>query len=153
MDAAGAPEDTLRGLRLLLPPPRPADRAALQRVGNLLYTSGMLPRWGEELRHRGAVDAELSTRQAAAAARLCAHNIVAVVRQELGSLDRVVQVVEITVMVHRSVGFDNLSRVADGASRAMFEIFGDRGRHRREVIGGDVAENAPVQVAAVLRVA
>jgi enamine deaminase RidA (YjgF/YER057c/UK114 family) len=154
LDAAPSPtpEQALHTLRLMLPPPRHEDRVRLNRVGDMLYTPGVLPWWGDDLRHVGAVDGDLTIRQAARAAQLCVHNIVSLVRVELGSLDRVVHVLQISVLVQRSADFENLSRVADGASTALFQIFGIRGRHRREVVGGsDLPHNAAVQVSAVLR--
>jgi enamine deaminase RidA (YjgF/YER057c/UK114 family) len=149
-----SPEQVLAGLRLVLPPVRPEDRSRLRLVGRVLYTPGILPYWGEALRHTGSVDAEVSVRIAVRAAQLCVHNIVALVREELGTLDRVQQVHQLNVLVNCSPGFENPSRIADGASEALFEIFGARGRHRRDVVDTrDLPGGAPVQVAAVMQIA
>src|ERR1700730_14040531 len=124
------PEETLSGLSLFLPPVRRADRNQRRRVGEMLYTPSTLPRWGSDIQFAGAVNEGVSARTAARAARLCAHNLVAMAREELGTLDRVSQVMQVNVLVLCSPGFENLSRVADGASEAFFQVFGPHGRHR-----------------------
>lgn len=142
----------LEGLSLYLPPARDADRVQLRRVGAMLYTPSMLPRWGEEIRHVGAVDEDIPVRQAANAAKLCVHNMVAVVRAELGSLDRVAQVMQINVLVRCTPGFENPGRVADGASEALYQIFGANGRHHRTVLPtAELPHDAVVQVSGILR--
>jgi enamine deaminase RidA (YjgF/YER057c/UK114 family) len=74
-------------------------------------------------------------------------------REELGTLDRVSQVMQVNVLVQCSPGYENLSRVADGASEAFFQVFGAHGRHRRTVLGTtELPESAPVQVSAIFRV-
>ncbi len=148
-----SPEQILTGLTLFLPPVRREDVRQMRRVGEMLYTPATLPRWGTDIQFEGAVNENVSTRVAASAARLCAHNLVALAREELGTLDRVSQVMQVNVLVRCSPGFENLSRVADGASEAFFEVFGPHGRHRRTVLGtDDLPESAPVQVSAIFRV-
>ena len=147
------PEQALRGRRLTLPPVRTEDRLGLRRVGRVVYTPGILPYWGDDLRHVGAVDTEIPTRQAVRAAELCALNALAMVRAELGTLDRVSNVLQLVVMVRCTPEFANPGRVADGASEALFEVFGPRGRHRRDVVvTRELPLGAPVQVAVIFRV-
>jgi enamine deaminase RidA (YjgF/YER057c/UK114 family) len=124
----------------------------VRRVGAMLYTPALLPRWGEEVRHVGAVDEDIPVRQAASAAKLCVHNMVAVVRAELGSLDRIAQVMQINVLVRCAPGFENPGRVADGASEALYQIFGSNGRHHRTVLPTlELPYDAVVQVSGILR--
>jgi enamine deaminase RidA (YjgF/YER057c/UK114 family) len=147
------PEEILSGLTLFLPPVRREDLGQMRQVGEMLYTPSALPRWGSEIQFAGAVNEGVSTRVAARAARLCAHNLVALAREELGTLDRVSQVMQVNVLVQCSPGYENLSRVADGASEAFFQVFGTHGRHRRTVLGtSELPESAPVQVSAIFRV-
>jgi enamine deaminase RidA (YjgF/YER057c/UK114 family) len=149
-----SPEQVLARLRLVLPPVREEDRMRLRQVGRVLYTPGILPHWGDTLRHVGSVDDDISVRVAVRAAQLCVHNLVALLREELGSLDRVQQVHQVNVLVSCSEGFENPARVADGASEAMFEIFGPRGRHRRDVLATrELPGGAPVQISAILQIA
>lgn len=151
-DTAASPEDLLGGLLLTLPPAWPPDVREVRQVGTILYTPAVIPRWGAQVRYQGAVDADLPVATAARAARLCVHNLVAVVRKELGSLDRVAQVMQISVLVRCSDNFENLSRVADGASEALVQLFGPAGRHRRNVAATQhLPEDASVQVSGVIR--
>ncbi|MDQ6919974.1 MAG: RidA family protein [Candidatus Dormibacteraeota bacterium] len=148
------PEQVLSGLTLTLPPAYPEDLSNVRRVGHILYTPGVLPRWGEEIRHVGRVGEEVPVRTAARAAQLCVHNIIALVRVELGSLDRIQQVMTINVLVRSAEGFENPGRVADGASQALYQIFGVHGRHHRTVLPTtELPHDASVQVSAIFRAA
>jgi enamine deaminase RidA (YjgF/YER057c/UK114 family) len=125
----------------------------MRRVGEMLYTPAVIPRWGDELRYLGTVDDEVPVRTAARGARLCVHNILALLEEELGSLDRVRHVQQLNVLVRCSEGFLSPGRVADGASDALYQAFGERGRHRRSVVETDqLPEGAPVQVSAIFRI-
>jgi enamine deaminase RidA (YjgF/YER057c/UK114 family) len=153
LNRAETPEHALKMLPVLLPPVRIQDMAAVTRVGQMLYTPAVLPRWGDEIRHTGRVDADISVRNAARAAQLCAHNMIAVLRSEMGSLDEIRQVMQISVLVRCSDGFENLSRVADGASELLMEVFGNRGRHHRTVLPtGELPYGAVVQVSGIFRI-
>ena len=152
LESSHTPEQVLSGLTVFLPPVRREDFKEVRRVGEMLYTPSMLPRWGDEMKYAGAIDAGLSARAGVQAARLCAHNLIALTREELGSLDRVSQVMQLNVLVRCSPGFENVSRIADGASEAFFQVFGPAGRHRRTVIAtGELPQSAPVQVSAIIR--
>src|SRR5260370_17425958 len=89
LETTQTPEQVLSGLTLFLPPVRREDLKELRQVGDMLYTPSMLPRWGGEMKYAGAIDAGLSIRSGVQAARLCAHNLIALPPEELGSLDRV----------------------------------------------------------------
>ncbi|MEA2682918.1 MAG: hypothetical protein QOK05_1246 [Chloroflexota bacterium] len=145
--------DTPEDVTLFLPPVRQEDRILVRRVGEMLYTPAVIPRWGDELRYTGNVDEEIPVRTAARGARLCVHNLLALLEDQLGSLDRVLHVQQLNVLVRCSEGFLSPGRVADGASDALYQAFGERGRHRRSVVETDeLPEGAPVQVSAIFRV-
>ena len=147
--SSGTPGD----VALFLPPVRHEDRVLIRRVGEMLYTPAVIPRWGDELRYVGMVDSEIPVHTASRGARLCVHNILAMLEDELGSLDRVRQVQQLHVLVRCSQGFLSPGRVADGASDALYQALGERGRHRRSVVETDqLPEGAPVQVSAIFRV-
>ena len=152
LDSSHTPEQVLSELTLFLPPVQRDDLREMRRVGEMLYTPPMLPRWGTEMRFSGSIDAGISARAGARAARLCSQNLIALIRQELGSLDRVSQVMQLNILVRCSPGFENVSRVADGASEAFFQVFGPSGRHWRTVLPtAELPESAPVQVSAIIR--
>ena len=143
---------TLTTLPVYLPPVRARDVVELSRVGQLIYTPGVLPRWGDEVRYTGRVDADISVRHAILAAELCVHNMIALLRAELGTLDAIQQVMQINVLVSCSEGFENISRVADGASAALYQVFGPHGRHHRVVMPtAELPRRAVVQVSGIFR--
>jgi enamine deaminase RidA (YjgF/YER057c/UK114 family) len=149
------PEQRLRELGLTLPrPPVPlASYVPVTVVGELLYTSGVLPMWEGEVRWRGVVGDGLSVADGVAAARLCALNILAVVRASVGTLDAVAQVVQVSGFVRSADGFVQQPRVLNGASDLLVEVLGERGRHTRMALGAsELPLGAAVEISAVMRV-
>jgi enamine deaminase RidA (YjgF/YER057c/UK114 family) len=125
-------EARLAELRLALPAPRPAVGTYVGhvRVGDLLYLSGQA---SEGI--QGRVGAELSVEQGAAAARLCALELLGQVRDAVGSLDRVARIVKLLGFVACPDDFRGTPAVLNGASDLLVELFGERGRHARSAIG------------------
>jgi enamine deaminase RidA (YjgF/YER057c/UK114 family) len=131
--------ERLDKLGLDLPPPfvyPSANRTGCVVTGNLLYTSGHPPPGNFGVTIRGKVGADVPEDEAYAAARATALNILASVEAELGSLDRITQVVKVYGMVNSAPGFDRQFAVIDGASDLLFEIFGPKaGQHARSAVG------------------
>jgi enamine deaminase RidA (YjgF/YER057c/UK114 family) len=122
---AGA-EQRLKELGIELPaPPEPfGSYAEAVQTGNLLFLSGMLPTEGHQASVVGRLGVELDTEGARKAARLAALNVLAVARQQLGSLDRVTRVVRLGVSVATSGDVRDQPKVADAASDLLQEVFG-----------------------------
>lgn len=149
-----SPETRLQDLGIVLPPPPSAlgAYAPATVVGDLLYTSGVLPTWDGELRGVGRAGDSLSVEEAAAAARLCALNILALVRTHIGSLDAVRAVVQLVGFVRSAPGFTDQPQVLNGASELLVAVFGDRGRHTRMALGtAELPLGAVVELSAVIR--
>ena len=131
--------ERLDKLGLDLPPPfiyPSANRTGCVVTGNLLYTSGHPPPEDFGVTVRGKVGADVPEDEAYAAARATALNILASVEAQLGSLDRITQVVKVYGMVNSASGFDRQFAVIDGASDLLFEIFGpEAGQHARSAVG------------------
>jgi enamine deaminase RidA (YjgF/YER057c/UK114 family) len=151
-----SPEARLRELGLLLPaPPEPlGDYPSVRLVGDLLYTTAVLPFWNGELRYVGALGSEVSLADGAAAARLCGLNLLALARASAGgSLDNIRQVVQVIGLVNSAPGFAQQSKVMNGLSELLFEVFGDAGKHNRTALATlDLPLNASVQATAVIRI-
>jgi enamine deaminase RidA (YjgF/YER057c/UK114 family) len=149
-----SPEATLRALGLELPePPKPVGSyVPVQQVGELLYTSGVIPSLNGEVQFRGVVGGDISVKDAAKAAELCALNIMALVRQHAGSLDRVEQFIQVSGFVRSAHGFEEQPRVLNGASDLLFKVFGERGRHTRQALGtSELPLGVPVEISAIVR--
>ncbi len=127
----------VRELGLILygphPPHDPLDAVVVH--GGVARTSGQLPRIDGRLTCVGTLGADVSVEQGAEAARVCALNALSVLRAELGTLDRIERVLTVTGYVACVPGFDQQPAVIDGASRVLYEIFGEAGRHSRSAIG------------------
>ena len=131
------PEQRLDALGLVLPtPPRPLGIyvEAVQN-GALLFLTGMLPTERGIAGFEGRVGAELDEVTAHRAARLAALNGIAVVKQHLGSLERVMQVVRLGVAIATSGQVRELPKIADGASELLAQVFGNAGKSSRMVYG------------------
>ncbi len=142
-------EDRLAKLGLALPAPAaPAFRYVSVVVHQgLAYLSGQLPRVNGEVRTPGKVGAEVSLEQAQEAARVCILQGLACLRQELGSLDRVVRILKLTGYVASAPGFVQQPAVIDAASGLLIDLLGTAGQHARSAVGvAELPRNAPVEI-------
>ena len=148
-------EARLVELNLQLPPvPRPIGAYLLaQQVGELLFLSGTTCYVDGGLLYTGRVGAELSIEQGYAAARQTAMNLLSVVKDALGDLDRVVRIVKLNGYVNSASDFERQPEVINGASDLLQEVFGEAGRHARTSIGvSDLPGHIPVEIEMVVQV-
>ncbi len=133
-------EATLNTLGIELPaPPKPvASYVPAVLAGDLLYLSGMLPFRDGQVVITGKLGEEISVERGAEAAKLALLNALAVVRHELGSLDRVQRIVRVVGHVASAAGFVQQPAVINGASDLLVQIFGESGRHARVALGAAV---------------
>lgn len=131
-------EQRLASLGLVLPGPYPPHEPldAVVIWDGVARTSGQLARDHEGvIRSPGRLGEDVDIEDGAIAARWCALNALSVLRAELGSLDRIQRVLTVTGFVACVPGFAGQPAVIDGASRLLFEVLGDAGRHTRSAIG------------------
>ena len=148
-------EAQVTALGLVLPaPPKPvATYIPVVQTGNLLFLSGMIPLRDGTLMMAGNLGKDLSVEQGYEAARICLLNALAVIRQHLGTLDRVKQVVKLVGYVASAEGFVQQPAVINGASDLLVKIFGDAGRHARVAVGAAALPlNAPVEIELIVQV-
>lgn len=121
--------------------------APLVRVGDQLIASGQVAVRDGELVATGLVGGDVDLATAQRAAGVCAHNVLAAVKAEVGSLNSV-RVSRITVYVATAPGFTDQHLVAHGASAVMLDVLGpDRGRHARAALGlAGLPLGSPVEV-------
>lgn len=150
-----SPEERLAELGLKLPsdtPPLAAYVPAV-RTGNLVFTSGQLPRIDGELTHVGKVGAEVTAEQAKEAAQACALNAIAAVKAEIGDLANVRRVVKVVGFVASAPDFTGQPGVVNGASELLGKVFGDAGVHARSAVGvAALPLDVPVEVEMVVEV-
>ena len=129
-----------------------ANYLSCKRVGDLLYIGGHGPVTTSGV-IRGKVGGPLTLEQGREAARATALSMLATVRAELGTLDRVRQIIKVFGMVNCAPGFNRTPEVIDGCSNVLVEIFGDAGRHTRSAVGmAELPFDIPVEIEMVLQV-
>jgi enamine deaminase RidA (YjgF/YER057c/UK114 family) len=102
--------------------------------------------------YTGKVGGDVDTDHARKAARSAAINMLATIREALGTLDCVEQVVNINGVVNATPDFVEHTRVIDAASDVFVTVFGDAGRHARLAVGvASLPANMCLEIQAVVR--
>jgi enamine deaminase RidA (YjgF/YER057c/UK114 family) len=141
-------EDRLHALGLALPSPKApvANYVGTKQSGDLLFVSGRVSHV------RGEVGSEISLADAKVAARDATLDLLAIIKHDLGDLDRVVSVEQVRGFVRSAPSFTEQPRVIDGASDLLVALFGESGRHARTATGvSQLPFGAAVQLDMVLR--
>jgi enamine deaminase RidA (YjgF/YER057c/UK114 family) len=142
------------GLELPAAPEPKGVYRPLTVVGNLVYTSGHLPVDAAGALLKGRVGAELDVKVGYRAAQLAALGILASLRKELGSLDRVGRVVKVLGAVNCTPEFTQQPAVINGCSELLAEVFGrEAGVGARSAVGvGSLPLGAAVEIEAIFEV-
>src|SRR5438128_5581088 len=147
------PEDRLVELRLDLPPaPKPLGvYKPLVSCGGLAYVSGHGPLNSDKTLITGRVGADLDLGAGKAAARQTGLAILATLRSELGSLDRVKRVIKVFGMVNCTPDFREHPQVINGCSELFADVFGqENGIGARSAVGmGSLPGNIAVEIEAI----
>jgi len=142
-------ENKLQELQISLPPPPlpVASYVSAVKYGHLLFLSGVIPLVDGKMIYTGKLGKEIPTENGYDAARTCLLNALAIIREELGSLDHVERIVKLTGYVVSSPGFTEQSTVINGASDLLNKIFGEKGYHARVSVGvAELPLGAPVEL-------
>jgi enamine deaminase RidA (YjgF/YER057c/UK114 family) len=121
------------------------------RIGNLIYTSGQVPMWGEKV-VEGKVGQEITLEKAREAAVICTLNGLRAIKTIIGSLDNIVRIVKIFGMVNAAPSFDNTPGVIDASSTFLRDVFGTAGLHSRSAVGMILPLNFAVEIEMVVEV-
>lgn len=152
-----SPEARLRKLGIELPPlPEPIGNFVCgRRERDLLFLSGQGPLLEDGTYATGKVGLDTDTEQARLHARRTGLVILAALRSELGSLDRVARITKVLGMVNAIPEFTEHPKVIDGCSGLFIEVFGEgRGSHARSAIGvASLPNGITVEIEAVVSVA
>ncbi|MFO0707285.1 MAG: RidA family protein [Nitrospira sp.] len=145
----------LKALNLELPmAPKPvANYVPVVRAGDLLFLSGVLPSRDGQLILIGKLGQNITIEQGMEAAKVAALNALAIVRSEVGSLDKVKRIVKMVGHIASAPGFTDQPQVLNGASDLFVQIFGDAGRHARVAVGAaELPRQAPVEIELIVQV-
>lgn len=123
------------------------------RVGNLLFLAGKGPKKADGEYVTGKLGSDLTVEEGYQAARLAGVSQLAVLKAELGNLNKVKRIVKVLGMVNASPDFTDQPEVVNGFSDLMVEVFGDRGKHARAAVGmGSLPRGIAVEVEVVVEV-
>jgi enamine deaminase RidA (YjgF/YER057c/UK114 family) len=124
------------------------------RTGNLLYLAGKGPRAGRDgQRPKGKLGREYTVEQGYQHARSVGLDLIAVMRAELGSLDKVKRIVKVLGMVNAVPEFEDQPKVINGCSDLFVQVFGERGKHARSAVGmGSLPMGIPVEIECIVEV-
>ena len=131
-------EKKILGMLIQLPelPPALGSYAPFVRTGNLIYVSGQLPLFNNSLgAYKGRLGKEITLETGIRGAKQCALNALALMKKELGRLDKIKRVVKLGGFVAGMPGFVDQSKVINGASDFLVELYGENGKHARSSVG------------------
>lgn len=149
------PEAKLTALGIQLPTPSApvANYVNAVRTGNLIFLAGKGPLKEDGEYIMGKIGADLSIEQGYEAARITGINQLAVLKTELGNLNRVKRIVKVLGMVNATPEFVDHPKVINGYSDMMVAVFGERGKHARAAVGmASLPNNIAVEVEMIVEV-
>lgn len=152
---AQSPEEKLQQLGITLPvPSKPvATYVNAVRTGNLIYLSGKGPTNPDGTNITGKVGKDLSIQQGYDAAKSTGVNLLAALRAEIGSLNKVKRIVKVLGMVNCASDFTEQPQVINGFSDFMVEVFGEKGKHARSAVGMNaLPKNIAVEIEMIVEV-
>lgn len=149
-------ETRLADMGITIPEP-PAPVAAY--VGHVIHNgivtvSGQLPLAGGTLTQTGLLGDAVSVEEGAAAAQICAINILAQIKVACGGdLERIIQCIRLGGFVSSTPDFTDHPKVVNGASEFIGAVLGDKGVHSRAAVGvAALPMNASVEVEATFAI-
>jgi enamine deaminase RidA (YjgF/YER057c/UK114 family) len=130
---------TLLGITLQRPSKTAGSYVPLVKTGNLVFVSGQLPiEQGSnplKVMFKGKVGRDISISDGKQAAKLCAINALAQIKDAKLNLDDIKRFVKLSGFVNCDPSFSSHSEVINGASDFLVQLFGEKGKHSRVAVG------------------
>lgn len=141
------------GIELSTPSAPVANYVNAVRTGNLIFLAGKGPRKADGENITGKLGADLTIEQGYEAARITGINQLAVLKAELGNLNKVKRIVKVKGMVNCTPDFKDQPKVVNGYSDLMVAVFGEKGKHARAAVGmGSLPSNIAIEVEMIVEV-
>ncbi len=151
-----SPEQRLIELGISLPnvPTPIANFVPFRRDKNRIFLAGQICEWNGEVKYRGKLGVEYGLENGQEAAKICALNLLAALREACGgTLNRVSACLRIGGFVNCSPDYLQVPQVINGASNVIHSLFGERGLHARTAIGvASLPQGAAVEVDAIFSI-
>lgn len=148
-------EEKISSLNITLPvPPKPAGSyIPIVRTGNLVFVSGQIPVKQGKVEFQGKVPTDVPIETAQNAAKLCIINVLAQLKSELGTLDKISRIIRVSGFVNSANDFFDQPKIINAASDLLFEIFGEKGKHSRIAVGvASLPLNSTVEIDMIVEV-
>ena len=141
------------GIELPPAPPKGGVYKPVVFTGELAYVSGHGPYLNDGSYITGKLGADLDLSAGQAAARQTGLALLATIRNELGSLDRVKRVIKLLGMVNATPEFGEHPQVINGCSELLRDVFGEDGVGARSAVGmGSLPGKIAVEIEAIIEV-
>ena len=139
------------GIELPPAPPKGGVYKSLVEINNMAYLSGHGPYLPDGTYMTGRLGEDMTLEQGQQAARQVGLALLATIRRELGSLDRVRRVIKTLALVNSTDDFNQQPQTINGFSELFGEVFGDEGIGARSALGTNVLPgNIPVEIEVIL---
>ena len=123
-----------------------ANYLGCKQSGTTLYVSGRVSQV------RGEVGTDIDLAEAQVAAKGALLDILAIIKAQIGDLDRIISIEKMNGFVRSAPSFTEQPKVIDGASDLLIQVFGDEGRHARTATGvAQLPFGAAVQLELIMR--
>lgn len=124
-----------------------------RKTGNLIYISGQDCKVDGQLKYKGKVGKDVTEEEAYEASRIAAINLLSILKEAIGDLDKVIKIVNLHGFVNSAPGFVRQPIVINGASEFLIELFGERGKHSRcALAANELPFNTPVEIEMIVEV-
>ena len=151
------PDERFAALNLELPPaPTPLGVYKPFLIdGNHCYVSGHGPLLSDKTLIKGRVGADMNMEEAKQAAQQVGLAILATLKQNLGSFNKIKKVIKVLGMVNCTSDFERHPFVINGCSELFAKVWGeDNGVGVRSAVGmGSLPDNIPVEIEALFELA
>ena len=147
--ALESPEARLAAANIVLPevPAAIANYVPAVRTGNMVVLAGQIAKGDDGKFVKGKVGVDLTLEEGAAAARICAIQLIAALKAEIGDLSKVKRIVRVGGFVNCPDDYTSQSKVVNGASDLLVQIFGD-------AVGvASLPAGAPVEIEMMVEIA
>ncbi|MGQ9845203.1 MAG: RidA family protein [Caldisericia bacterium] len=135
------------GYTLIEATPPIASYLPCVKTGNLVFLSGVISE------KKGKLGKDLSTEEGYEESKKCLIKLLSNLKAFISNLDNVVRVVRVEGYVNSTEDFSEQSKVINGASDLLIEIFGEKGKHSRIAIGVmNLPLNASIEISMVVEV-
>jgi enamine deaminase RidA (YjgF/YER057c/UK114 family) len=132
-----------------------AKSARWKRSGNLVFLAGQGPVWNGKVVITGRCGADVALERGQEAARLCALNLLVLLREACGGdLDKVTSCLMVQGFIRCTDDYNDTPLVLNGASTVFIDVFGEAGMHARTAVGVNALPlDIPVEVQAIFEAA